>query len=247
MKLKSGILGAVAAVLASQAFPAAAWERAKETGYDAVVQCASENLCVFVSCPTAGKPSLEMLIYEFGRGTGEEINLRVDGRLFPLVLPERGENDLFRWSLSPAVSAALTDGNHAEVIVDPGGQGAPISLRGSGKAIKRVLAQCSGTLQATPRRARLTGLSAETGCQTATTTGVVVDRELAPSGRELVAFRFKDQYGVSYINVDPPQNRVAVQKELLQMIVPGARLRAEVHGCGAAARIEVLSAVESIK
>lgn len=246
MNRKSRMVMSVVAAAVSQPLSAEAWELTQTPGYAAVMECASENLCVLVSCPDTGKPSLEMMIYEFGRGTGEEIMLRVDNVQFPLALPERGKNDLFRWPLTPAISDALADGKRAEVVIDPGAQGAPISLRGSGKAIKRVLTQCSGTVQPVSR-ARLTGLSPEVGCETATTTGVVVDRETSRSGDKLVGFRFKDRYGVTYINVDPPGNRAAVQKQLLQMIVPGAKLRIEVHGCGAAARVEVLSAVEAVK
>lgn len=208
-----------------------------------------ENLCVFISCPAPGKPSLEIMIDEHGRGTGEEISITIDGQRFPLILPERNEPDLYRWPLSSEVAEAVSKGKSGEIHIDPVGEGWRLPLRGSGAAVGKVMSQCSGEKPALPAVAygKLTGLSPETDCETATTTGVVVSRELSASGKEIVAFRFKDKYGVSYINVDPPRNRAAVQAQLLQMIVPGAKLRATVHGCGAAARIEVLAAVEVLK
>jgi len=124
--------------------PAIAWQKTKSTNYQSVVECESDNLCLLVSCPVRGRPSLEMLIYEFGRATGEEIVLRVDGRDFALALPERGAHDLYRWDLTPELADALVRGRRAEIDIDPGGESAPISMQGSSRAITRVLNLCSG-------------------------------------------------------------------------------------------------------
>lgn len=249
-KLMRQLLAAGIAAMAFHPANAGAWERPKLLGHPATAQCMGDNLCVFVSCPAPGKPSLEMLIAEHGRSTGEEIAIEIDGKKFPLALPERGEHDLYRWPLPPELADAIMKGKRGEVRIDPAGEGWPLPLRGSGAAIRKVMAQCAGADQKQAMQAgggRLTGLSPETGCETATTTGTVVSRDLNASGKEITAFRFKDKYGVSNINVDPPKNRAAVMQQLLAMIVPGAKLRATVHGCGAAARIEVLSAVEALK
>lgn len=246
--LRALVAGAI--LMPFQPTGAGAWEIARSLSYPATTQCLSENFCVFVSCPAQGKPSLEMMIYEHGRRSGEEINIEIDGKRFPLVLPERGEHDLYRWALSPDVADAIMKGRRGELHIDPQGEGWSLTLRGSGAAIGGVLKKCDGSAGSFARArggGRLSGLSPETDCETATTRGVVVDRELNANGTEIIAFRLKDRHGVGYINVDPPTNRAAVQRQLLEMIVPNAELKAEIHGCGAAARIEVLSAVEAVK
>lgn len=250
MRYRRGNL-ALAATVAAAMLPneASAWERAKFTNYPAAAQCMSENLCVLVSCPAAGAPAFEMLFYEHGTETGEEIRVTVDGQAFSLPLPERGDNDLYRWPLPDGLGAALSKGSGGELVTDPGYEPVPLPLRGSAAAIKKVLSACGSTAAEanTSEGGRLSGLSRETDCLTATTTGVVVDRKVKASGDKLEGFRFKDEYGVDYINVDPPENRSSAHAQLIQMIVPGAKLRVEAHGFGAGAKIVVLSAVETVK
>ncbi|CAM3186646.1 hypothetical protein SAMN04488021_12040 [Paracoccus aminovorans] len=237
----------LSAVLGLGLAPAAgAWEKSRDVDYPATAQCPSENMCLLVSCPAPGKPSFEMLVMEHGKASGEPFFIAVDGRRFDFILPDYGANGLYRWTLQTAFADALTKGRTATVQFDLQGMAHQVSLRGSSAAIGQVLASCGAKGAATSGpAARLTGLSPETDCQTATSTGLVVDRTL--SGGNLTAFRFKDQYGVDYVNVDPPRNSKALQAQLAQLITPGARLRVELHGCGAGASIVVLSSVEAIR
>lgn len=235
------------AVMGLACAPAAdAWERAGALDYPATAHCPSENMCLLVGCPAPGKPSFEMMVYEHGKAPGEPFYIAVDGQRFDFILPELGAHDLYRWPLQKSFAEALTRGRTAEVHFDPPGLPHLVPLRGSGAAIGKVLASCGvkGVTKAAPT-GRLTGLSPETDCQTATGTGVVVDRTI--SGGNLTGFQFKDRYGVGYVNVDPPRNSKALQQQLAQMITPGARLRVELHGCGAGASVVVLSAVEAAR
>jgi hypothetical protein len=133
-----------AGIVAVAVYPAAAiaWQRAKHISYPATTECLSENLCVLVSCPTPGKPSLEMMVYEHGRMPGEKIITIIDGVKFPLILPERGEHDLYRWPLSTDLADALMKGKHGEVRIDPDVKGRSLPLRGGSSAIGKVLARC---------------------------------------------------------------------------------------------------------
>lgn len=227
---------------------AQAWERARELSYPGTIDCLSENMCLVVSCPVRGQPSFEMLVYEHGKAVGEKFDIRVDGRTFEFTLPERGENDLYRWPLAPEFAQALATGKGGQLAFDPEGLPHQLRLRGSGNAISKILASCDASTAVVPAAAtkRLSGLSPEVGCQVATTTGRVVDVQKARGGNAIQGFRFKDKYGVAFINVDPPKNRKATQARLVQIIVPGAKLKVTVHGCGASASIEVLAAVEVV-
>lgn len=231
--------------------PAYSWERAAYVDYPATAKCLSENMCLLVSCPAVGAPSFEMVIYEHGKATGEPFDIIIDGRTFTFHLPERGTNDLFRWPLADDFSDALQKGSRATLAFDAAGLPYAFSLRGSGAAVRRVLSGCGSSSEpvvtAAASGGRLSGLSPETDCQTATTTGEVVDLTMKASGRAIEGFQFKDKNGTGYINVDPPGDAKAIQVQLMEIIVPGAKLKLEVHGCGAAASVEVLSAVEVIE
>lgn len=147
MKNIQRILAAGIVAIAVYPVNAIAWKRAKHISYPAITECLSENLCVFVSCPARGKLSLEMMVYEHGRMPGEEIITIIDGIKFPLVLPERGQHDLYRWSLSSDLADALMKGKRGEVRIDPDVKGRPLPLRGSNSAIGKVQAQCAETSQ----------------------------------------------------------------------------------------------------
>lgn len=226
--------------------PAHAWERSREWRYDAVVECPSmETMCVLVSCPAAGQPSLEIMLYEHGRSTGQQIELRVDGQVFPLTLPDRNEVDLYRWPLTAQIAAALQEGRSGGIVVDPGSMPAPLSLQGSGASIRGLLARCTGgkglapapqTITAATTAAPagvLTGLSDDTDCVLATATGVVVDRTLLGGGREIESFHFKDWFGTSYINISLPDamaDKASMHARLLEILTPGRELKIGVQG-----------------
>jgi hypothetical protein len=241
----------ISAFLCVAGSPAWAWERAGYVDYPATAKCLSENMCLLVSCPAVGAPSFEMVIYEHGKATGEPFDIIIDGRTFTFNLPERGANDLYRWPLASDFAEALQKGSRATLAFDTAGLPYAFSLRGSGAAVRRVLSGCGSSSEPVATAAasggRLSGLSPETDCQTATTTGQVVDLAMKASGQAIEGFRFKDKYGTGYINVDPPGDSKAMQTKLMKIIVPGAKLKLEVHGCGAAASVEVLSAVEVIE
>jgi hypothetical protein len=135
-----------AGIVAVAVYPAAAiaWQRARVPSYPATVECPQQEiLCVIISCPAPGKPSLEMMAWEHGRSPGKEISIIIDGARFPLILPERGENDLYHWPLSTDLADAIMKGKRGEVRIDPDA-GWPLSLRGSSSAIGKVLARCKG-------------------------------------------------------------------------------------------------------
>jgi hypothetical protein len=245
------VISIVAAFLCVVASPAWAWERAGYVNYPATAKCLSENMCLLVSCPAVGAPSFEMVIYEHGKATGEPFDIIIDGRTFTFNLPERGAHDLYRWPLADDFSDALQKGSRATLAFDPVGLPYAFSLRGSGAAVRRVLSGCGSStapvVAAAAAGGRLSGLSPETDCQVATTPGEVVDLTMKASGQAIEGFQFKDKHGTGYINVDPPGNAKVIQAKLMTIIGPGAKLKIEVHGCGAAASVEVLSAVEVIE
>ena len=61
--ISRGVLCLIIALLASS--PVLAWKKTKGTAYPAVGECPSpESLCLLVSCPAKGDPSLELMLYE---------------------------------------------------------------------------------------------------------------------------------------------------------------------------------------
>lgn len=255
----SSVAGLVlfALALVGSTTPSMAWQSTSRWGYQAVQECPMADVfCVVVSCPQQGRPSLEFMMYEHGHVPGDALLLRIDGGEHRLIMPEAGAQGLYSWPLTDALANDLKRGNAAGLVVDPATAPIPISLAGSGKAIQRILQSCgtggtspTAAAKATASKAALTGLSDNTGCAEARSEGVVVSRELAAGGREVEGFFFKDdRYDQSYINVSLPEamsrsRKAATQARLLEVVQPGARLRMVVQGCGAGARIEVVSSI----
>lgn len=148
MKNMQRILAAGIVAIAVYPANAVAWQSARYPNYLATVECPQhDNLCVLISCLARGKLSLEMMAWEHGRSVGKDISIIIDGIKFPLILPERGQHDLYRWPLSSDLADALMKGKRGEVRIDPDVEGWPLSLRGSSSAIGKVQAQCAETSQ----------------------------------------------------------------------------------------------------
>jgi len=101
------------------------------------------------------------------------------------------------------------------------------------------------------RIVEIRGMNDSENCASATTSGTVV--KIERSRGAVVGFEFSDQYGVSYINVDdiPKSIDAKTRKRLVdglsQLLVKGNRLRLDIHGCGAAGRIEKLVSVKLLQ
>lgn len=157
---------------------------------------------------------------------------KIDNHTFPLVLPERNADDLYRWPLFPELGVALRDGRKGGISMDATGTLLPLSMAGSSKAIQRVLNACKsgqvGTIEdgvATGDDAALTALSDNKDCILATTSGTVVSVTLSSDNSEIAGFLFEDQYGESYINTNlpvsmSPSQRRSTQQRLMTLLRP---------------------------
>lgn len=218
-----------------------------------------EFLCLEVRC-TGGK---EITLH--GLMTGEildgKFELRVDDRRFPVEGTEPAlVNASSRSTLvgeTLAIVEAMKQGNkllvhYPDMGLDP--EFAKISLRGSARAIRHVEGACAppdadgpanaGLLHNASGRVAIEELHDTPGCASAEGRGTVdsVERD-GPSGAISGIWFVDDTYGREFINVDtlkPTRDIKARQATLDYLLTAGRRLAIDVHGCGAAGRIQKL-------
>jgi len=215
--------------------------------------------CLVVRCEDDGSLGL---YYEFSTGgTNDPFTIAVDGEAFPVTLGELPSGVPYQKRLLGdvrSIAEALRGGSLARIVdiappLNPGFDSIP--LRGSSRAIGKIVAACVGKaggasggklLRDAAGRVSIGNLTDQMDCASADGSGTVDEVSRNDRNGQIEGFWFvNDKYGREFINVEwlaPGKDFKARAATLGYLLTPGQRLDVHVLGCGAAGRVQELVA-----